>query len=81
MKITEKSFEVLNAIKSAGGRMSVADLAVALDRTERSVGANITDLSKKGLAVREKVEVEGAEKPVTCAVLTDDGMTFVPSED
>ena len=41
----------------------------------------MTDLTKKGLVVRDKVEVEGAEKPVTYVVLTEDGQTFEPSED
>ena len=41
----------------------------------------ITDLKKKELAFREKVAVEGEEKPVTYVVLADAGMNFVPSED
>lgn len=81
MKLTEKSMEVLNYVKDNGGKVSIAELAGALGRTERSVGANVTDLTKKGLAAREKVEVEGAEKPVTYVVLNADGMNFVPSED
>lgn len=81
MKLTEKSSEVLNYVKNAGGKVSIPELAEALGRTERSVGANVTDLTKKDLAVREKVEVEGLEKPVTYVVLTEAGMTFVPTED
>jgi predicted transcriptional regulator len=81
MKLTEKSMEVLNYVKDNGGKVSIAELAGALGRTERSVGANVTDLTKKGLAAREKVEVEGADKPVTYVVLNADGMNFVPSED
>lgn len=81
MKLTEKSNEVFEYVKNNGGKVSISELAAALDRTERSVGANVTDLAKKGLAVREKVEVEGEEKPVTYVVLTDEGKTFVPSED
>ena len=81
MKLTEKSMEVLNYVRDTGGKVSIAELAGALGRTERSVGANVTDLTKKGLAAREKVEVEGAEKPVTYVVLNADGMNFVPSED
>jgi predicted transcriptional regulator len=81
MKLTEKSMEVLNYVRDNGGKVSIAELAGALGRTERSVGANVTDLTKKGLAAREKVEVEGAEKPVTYVVLNADGMNFVPSED
>jgi predicted transcriptional regulator len=81
MKLTEKSMEVLNYVRDNGGKVSIAELAGALGRTERSVGANVTDLTKKGLAAREKVEVEGADKPVTYVVLNADGMNFVPSED
>ena len=81
MKLTEKSNEVFEYVKTNGGKVSISELAAALDRTERSVGANVTDLAKKGLAVREKVEVEGEEKPVTYVVLTEEGKTFVPSED
>ena len=81
MKLTEKSAQVFEYVKNNGGRVSIPELADALDRTERSIGANVTDLTKKELAVREKVEVEGAEKPVTYVVLTDTGMNFVPSED
>ena len=81
MKLTEKSNEVFEYVKANGGKVSIPELATALDRTERSVGANVTDLTKKKLAVREKVEVEGAEKPITYVVLTEEGKTFVPSDD
>ena len=80
MKLTEKSMEVFNAIKDNDGKLSIADIAACTGRTEKSVGANVTDLQKKGLVIREKVEVEGAEKPVVYAVLTEDGKTFVPSD-
>ena len=81
MKLTEKSMEVLNYVKTNGGKVSIAELAEALGRSERSVGANVTDLTKKELAAREKVEVEGMEKPVTYVVLRDAGMAWVPTED
>lgn len=81
MKLTDKSSEVFEYVKANGGKVSIPELAQALDRTERSVGANVTDLAKKGLAVRDKVEVEGEDKPITYVVLTDKGQTFVPSED
>ena len=81
MKLTEKSNEVFEYVKGNGGKVSIPELAQALDRTERSVGANVTDLTKKGLAVREKVEVEGADKPDTYVVMTEAGATFVPSDD
>ena len=81
MKLTEKSTQVLDYVKANGGKVSIEELAEALSRTPRSVGANVTDLAKKGLAQREKVEVEGADKPVTYVVLTDEGVNFVPSEE
>jgi uncharacterized membrane protein len=81
MKLTEKSMEVLNYVKTNGGKVSIAELAEALGRSERSVGANVTDLTKKELAAREKVEVEGMEEPVTYVVLSDAGMAWVPTED
>ena len=81
MKLTDKSMEVFEYVKGNGGRVSIPELASALGRSERSVGANVTDLTKKDIAVREKVEVEGAEKPITYVVLTEFGKTFVPSDD
>ena len=81
MKLTEKSMEVLNYVKENGGRVSIDELAAGLNRTARSVNANVTDLcsEKKGLAMREKVTVEGEEKPVTYVVLTEAGQAFVPA--
>lgn len=84
MKITEKSLEVLNYCKEAGGRVSIEELATALGRTARSVSANVTDLcsEKKGLAVRVKVAGDGEDaKPVSYVELTEAGKNFVPTED
>lgn len=81
MKLTEKSQIVFEYLKNNGGKVSIEELANATGRSARSVGANILDLTKKGLVVREKEEVEGAEKPVAYAILTDAGKTFVPSDD
>lgn len=81
MKLTEKSAEVFNYCRENGGHVSIPEIANAVGRTEKSVGANVTDLQKKGLIEREKVEVEGAEKPVTYVNLTDAGKDFVPSDD
>lgn len=75
-KLTEKSMEVFEYVKNAGGKVSVPELAQALNRPERSIGANLTDLKKKGFGEREKVEVEGEEKPVTYFVLNADGMAW-----
>lgn len=78
-KLTEKSMEVFEYVKAAGGRVSVPELASALGRTERSVGANLTDLKKKGFGEREKVEVEGEEKPITYFAMNAEGMAWVPT--
>lgn len=81
MKLTEKSQIVFEYLKNNGGKVSIDELANATGRSARSVGANVLDLTNKGLVVREKEEVEGAEKPVAYAILTDAGKTFVPSDD
>lgn len=81
MKLTEKSNQVFTYVKENGGRVSVEEICTATDRPSRSINANINDLVKKGLAERDKVEVEGADKPVTYVVLTDEGKSFVPSDD
>lgn len=84
MKLTQMETEVFNYVKENGGRVSVDELVNALGRSARSIGANITGLSgeKKGsLLMREKVEVEGQEKPTTYAVLTENGRCFVPTEE
>jgi predicted transcriptional regulator len=82
MKLTEKSMEVYNYIKENGGRVSIEELAAGLNRTARSVNANVTDLAKKELASRDKVKGEGEDaKDITYVVLTEAGMAFVPSED
>lgn len=84
MKLTEKSMEIFNLVKDAGGRVSVDELVEKSGRTPRSVNANITDLcsEKKGLAVREKIAGEGeGAKDITYVVLTDAGMAFVPSDE
>ncbi len=82
MKLTEKSQSVFDYIKANGGKVSIDELATALDRTTRSIGANVTDLAKKGLVVREKVAGEGEDaKDITYAVITPAGAEFVPSDD
>ena len=76
-KMTEKEVAVFNYVKANGGRVSIDEIAEALDRSTRSIGPNINAFVANDLAVREKVEVEGAEKPVTYVALTDAGMNFV----
>lgn len=77
MKLTAMSREVFDYVKE-NGKVSIAELANATGRIERSVGANVTDLKKKKLAERVKETVEGEEKPVTYVVLTEAGMAFDP---
>ena len=81
IKLTEKSLEVFNYVKDNGGKVSIEELATGLNRTPRSVNANVTDLcsEKKGLCVREKVTPEGEEKAITYVVLTEAGKAFVPA--
>lgn len=79
MQLTTKSSEVFDYVKENGGHVSVAEIAGAVGRTEKSVGANITDLQNKGLVEREKCEVEGADKPITYVNLTEAGKNFVPT--
>ena len=81
MKLTEKSQTIFEYLKANGGRVSIEELANATGRSARSVGANVLDLQKKKLVVREKEEIECADKPVAYAVLTDEGRNFVPSDD
>ena len=81
MKLTEKSQTIFEYLKANGGRISIDELANATGRSARSVGANVLDLQKKKLVVREKEEVEGSDKPVTYVILTDEGRNFVPSDD
>ena len=81
MKLTVKSQIVFEYLKNNGGKVSIEELANATGRSARSIGANVLVLTQKGLVVREKEEVEGAEKPVAYAILTDAGKTFVPSDD
>ena len=82
MKLTEKSNEVYSYVKENGGRVSIDELCKVLGRGSRSVGANVTDLFKKGLVVRDKIAGEGEDaKDITYVVLTEEGKTFVPSDD
>jgi predicted transcriptional regulator len=74
------SNEVFEYVKNNGGKVSIEELANATGRKVRSVGANVTDLTKKGLAVRVKEKGED-DKEITYVQLTDEGYAFVPSED
>lgn len=65
-----------------GTGISIADLAAALGKEEKSIRPAVTlSLVKKGFATYEKRD-EGGEKPVAYAVMTEDGANFdVPAED
>lgn len=78
IKLTKMSKEVFDYVKGNGGKVSIDELANATGRNSRSVGANVTDLKKKGLA--DRVKEKGADdKEVTYVQLTDEGMAFVPA--
>lgn len=82
MKLTEKSNEVFEYVKNNGGKITVDELVEATGRAARSVNANVTDLKNKGLVIREKVAGDGEDaKEITYVVITDEGKSFVPSED
>ena len=81
MKLTQLSSEVFNYVKENGGRVSIDELVSVTGRGSRSVGANVTDLAKKNLVVRDKVTVEGSDKPVVYVQITDEGKAFVPTEE
>jgi len=77
-KMTAKELEVFNYVKTNGGRVSIEELVEATGRTSRSIGPNINALAANGLAVREKIEVEDADKPLVYVVLTEAGKAFTP---
>ena len=79
MKLTEKSNEIFAYVREAGGRVATAELCSVFGRNARSISANVSDLVRKKLAVRETVTVE--DKDLVYVVLTEEGMNFVPSED
>lgn len=85
MKLTEKTNEIYSYVKENGGRVSMEELVAVTGRTSRSIGANVLDLQKKGLAVRKKVAGEpgedGKATTITYVVLTDEGKDFVPTEE
>lgn len=81
MKLPEKSLQIMEYLQQNGGRVSTTELSSSLGREPNSISGSVTSLTRKGLAIREKVAVEGEDKPVTYVVLTDDGVNFVQSED
>lgn len=80
-KMTEKTYEALTYLQSVGGKATTEELKEALGCEKiASVTGRVNSLTKKELAVREYVKVEGVEKPVAYVVLTDAGMNFVQSD-
>lgn len=81
MKLTEMSNEVFEYTKNNGGKVSIDELVNYTGRKPRSIGASVTDLTKKGLATRVKEPGEEEGKEITYVQLTEEGVNFVPSED
>lgn len=81
MKLTKMSSEVYEYVKDNGGRVSIDELVEHTGRNARSVGANVTDLTKKKLAFRDKVKVEGQEKEVVFVQLTPDHKAIMEAAD
>ena len=77
-KLTEKTFEALDYLQKNGGRASTEEMRVALGCEKiASITGRVNSLVKNELAYREKVAVEGEDKPVTYVQLTDAGINFV----
>ena len=77
-KLTEKTFEALDYLQKNGGRASTEEMRVALGCEKiASITGRVNSLVKNELAYREKVNVEGEDKPVTYVQLTDAGINFV----
>ena len=76
MKLTEKSANIFNYVKEYG-KVTTKEMADHFGVNGRSISANITDLKKQGLVVREEV-MDGENKLVYIS-LTDEGKAFDPS--
>lgn len=82
MKLTEKQAAVVNYLKE-NGRVTMDELCNALNSDAKHLNPVITTLGTKGerakgLCDYEKVEVEGAEKPVKYVFLTEAGIAYTP---
>lgn len=81
-KLTDKTFEALEYLQAHGGRATTEEMKVALGCEKiASITGRVNSLVNHELATREKVEVEGEEKPLTYVQLTEAGMNFVQSEE
>ena len=77
-KLTEKTFEALEYLQAHGGRATTVEMMSALGCEKiASITGRVNSLVRNELAIREKVEVEGEDKPLTYVQLTDAGMNFV----
>ena len=81
-KLTDKTFEALEYLQAHGGRATTEEMRVALGCEKiASITGRVNSLVNHELAIREKVEVKGEEKPLTYVQLTDAGMNFVQGEE
>lgn len=89
-KLAEKSLNVLNYLQANdnGQGIAVTEIAEALGVSVKSVIPCVTlslgkapkDGSRGVLASYDKRVIEGVEKPVGYAVLTEEGMNFTSAE-
>lgn len=78
MKLTEKTYEALEYLQNHGGRATTDEMMIALGCEKiASITGRVNSLVNHELAYREKVAVEGEEKPLTYVQLTDAGINFV----
>ena len=81
-KLTDMTFEALEYLQAHGGRATTEEMRVALNCEKiASITGRVNSLVNHELAVREKVEVPGEEKPLTYVQLTDAGMNFVQGDE
>lgn len=86
MKLTARQNEVFEYLKANGGRVSMDELCSALGTDAKHLNPVVTTLGVKGERAKgivdyEKVEMEGADKPVKYVFLTEAGKNFVPTEE
>lgn len=80
-KLTEKTLEAITYLQSVGGKATTEEMKEALGCEKiASITGRVNSLVKHELAVREKVEVEGSDKPATYVILNEAGMNFVQDE-
>lgn len=89
-KLAEKSGNVLAYLQEhdTGDGVSIREIAEAMGLEEKNIRPVVTlslaakkDGSRGALAVYDKREVDGEEKPVGFAVLTEEGRNFVDEDD